>query len=239
MSRIILVHGAWHGAWCWQKLIPLLEAAGHQVTAADLPGLGDDTTPVNRVSLTRYVKSVASLLTATDDPAIVVGHSMGGVVISQLAEEFPERIQRLIYLCAFLPQNGEALIDKNSTDNSLLNENKVIDKETLTMSINPDQVRAIFYHDCDPHLAEQAQAKLVDQALAPLGTPLKLSAERFGSVAKDGIVCLQDQAITPELQREMFTAGECEAIVELDSSHSPFLSMPDQLAELITQLAES
>jgi len=238
MSRIILVHGAWHGAWCWQPLIPLLEAAGHRVQAQDLPGLGSDTTPVNRVSLARYVQSVADLLTATDEPAIIIGHSMGGMVISQLAEEFPERIQQLIYLCAFLPQNGEALIDKNGADDSLLNENKVVDQETLTISINPEQVRALFYHDCDEQLAEHAQVKLVDQALAPLGTAVKLSAERFGSVAKTGIVCLQDQAITPALQREMYAAGQCEAVYELDSSHSPFFSMPDQLAALITELAK-
>jgi len=232
MSRIILVHGAWHGGWCWQHLVPFLENQ-HSVSAPDLPGLGSDTTPINRVSLGRYVEKIAALLTASDEPAVVVGHSMGGVVTSQLAEEYPELIQRLIYLCAFLPQDGEALIDKNGTDNSLLNEHKTIDQENLTLSIDPAHLRAVFYHDCDPELARWAQNQLVDQPLAPLGTPLKLSAERFGSVPKDGIVCLQDRAITPELQRQMYLDGQCDEIFELDSGHSPFLSMPEQLAKLL------
>lgn len=234
MSRIILVHGAWHGGWCWEQLVPHLQAAGHDVQAPDLPGHGADTTPINRVSLNRYVQKVADLVTSVeDDPALVVGHSMGGIVISQLAETCPESIQRLIYLCAFLPADGETLAQKNADDSSLLNDYKRVDREALCMKLDPDHTLDIFYQDCDPDTAARATARLCDQPLAPLGTPLQLSRERFGSVPKDGIVCRQDRALTPALQRQMYSAGQCQQQFEIESGHSPFYSMPQSLAELL------
>ena len=233
MSRIILVHGAWHGGWCWDELTPLLQNAGHDVYAPDLPGHGNSPVPINKISLKRYVQSIDKLLTSSDEPAILVGHSMGGMVISQLAEQRPEQINRLVYLCAFLPQNGEALAEINSSGDSLFNQSKRVAEDGLSMSIDPLHIREIFYHDCDPQLAAQAQARLVDQAIAPLTYPVQLSAERFGSVRKNGVVCLQDQALTPELQRKMYAAGNCDRQFQLDSSHSPFYSMPEQVAEIL------
>lgn len=234
MSRIILVHGAWHGGWCWDELTPLLQAAGDDVYAPDLPGHGNKPAPINKISFKRYVQSIDKLLTSSDEPAILVGHSMGGMIISQLAEQRPEQISRLVYLCAFLPQNGETLAEKNSSGDSLFNRSKRVAENGLSMSIDSQHIREIFYHDCDPQLAAQAQTRLVDQAIAPLTTPVQLSAEKFGSVRKDGVICLQDQAITPQLQREMYTTGNCDRLFELDSSHSPFYSMPEQVAKILS-----
>ena len=106
---MLLVHGAWHGAWCWQGITPRLEAAGVNVIAPDLPGHGTDSTPRNQVTLDAYADRVIAAISGRSDRITLVGHSMGGVVISAVAERVPERIARLVYACAFLPRNGEAL----------------------------------------------------------------------------------------------------------------------------------
>src|SRR5690348_12061426 len=109
MTSFVLIHGAWHGGWCWQRVTPLLEAAGHRVWAPDLPGLGSDRTPLEQVTLDTWRDFVCKHLERAGEPAILVGHSRGGVVISAVAEAMPEKIARLAYLAAFLVPDGKTL----------------------------------------------------------------------------------------------------------------------------------
>jgi pimeloyl-ACP methyl ester carboxylesterase len=108
MANFLLIHGACHGGWCWERVAPLLEAAGHSVAAPDLPGHGDDATPMSELSLERYGAFVAELAVSYG-PVVLVGHSMAGAVISRAAEAVPDQIERLVYLTAYLPQSGESL----------------------------------------------------------------------------------------------------------------------------------
>ena len=94
MAAFVLVHGHMHGAWCWDKVVPLLEAQGHRVVTPELPGRGTDTTPHVELTLKRYTDSVASIVRAMDEPVILVGHSAGGTVLSELAELMPEKMRR-------------------------------------------------------------------------------------------------------------------------------------------------
>ena len=110
MSTFVLIHGAWHGGWCWDELRPVLEVAGHTVATPDLPGHGDDTTPIAGVTLDAYAARVGAVIDAQSEPVILVGHSMGGQVITAAAELRPDRIRALVYLCAFLPGDGDALM---------------------------------------------------------------------------------------------------------------------------------
>jgi pimeloyl-ACP methyl ester carboxylesterase len=102
MSTYVLVHGAWHGRWCWEKVVPLLKQAGHQVEILDLPEYGQDKTLLREITLATYTKRVCETLDAQAEPVILVGHSMAGIVITQVAEERPEKIKTLVYLTAFL-----------------------------------------------------------------------------------------------------------------------------------------
>lgn len=106
MAHFLLVHGSCHGAWCWDAVIPALEARGHTALAIDLPGHGNDPTPPEDATLRLCGEAV---LAALDAPAIVVGHSWGGFPIAQAAEIAPERIARLVYLCAYVPKSGHSL----------------------------------------------------------------------------------------------------------------------------------
>jgi pimeloyl-ACP methyl ester carboxylesterase len=110
MSTFILIHGAWHGGWVWNNVASLLRAQGHIVHTPDLPGHGSDKTPAGEVTLQAYVDRVAAVVDSCPEPVVLAGHSMAGVVISQTAEQRPQRISSLVYVCAFLLRDGDCLL---------------------------------------------------------------------------------------------------------------------------------
>lgn len=107
MKTFVLIHGSWHSAWNWHKVVPLLEKAGHKAMAIDLPGMGRDKTPIEEVTLQTDVAKICEVLDSIDGKAILVGHSKNGIMISQAAEYRPEKIEKLIYLAAYLIPNGK------------------------------------------------------------------------------------------------------------------------------------
>ncbi|WP_240966624.1 alpha/beta fold hydrolase [Nodosilinea sp. P-1105] len=111
MSTFVLVHGAGSGAWVWHKVAPQLEAQGHSVITPDLPGHGLNPLPMAEVSLERYVDCVCDILKGQAEPVVLVGHSLGGAVITQAAEYCPDRIHTLVYLSGYLLAHGESALD--------------------------------------------------------------------------------------------------------------------------------
>src|SRR6266480_579208 len=173
MSTYVFVHGAWHGSWCWEKVVPLLKQTGHQVETLDLPGHGQDKTPLGEITLAAYTKRVGETLDAQAGPVILVGHSLGGIVITQVAEERPEKIQRLVYLAAFLVQNGESLFQVAQTDSdSLVTPNLMVNEEQGSVTFKEGApLKDMFYGDCSDEDVARATSLLFPQALAPLATP--------------------------------------------------------------------
>jgi pimeloyl-ACP methyl ester carboxylesterase len=238
--NFVLVHGSWHGPWCWEKLEPLLRAGGHQVTSVDLQG----GLPAGQSNLASYVKRVTDALDAQGGPAILVGHSSGGVHVSQAAEERPERIRRLVFLSGFVLANGESGRDafKPGSDPGtqlpplfrpdFRPGTKIPVQIRLDVS-NPAAVKEALYHDCSDADVRAAIARIVPEPAAPGGQPLRLSAERFGRVDKAYIFCSRDNAISPAKQREFAAKWPMRRTATLDASHSPFLSMPARLAQLL------
>jgi len=239
MSDFLLIHGAWHGAWCWEKLVPELERAGHRVQVTNLPG--HDGAPVDpaAIRLATYAGHVAGLLDGCAEPVILVGHSMGGMVITQAAELRPDRIKTLVYLAAFLPRNGESLLAiENANPWSSVPQNLVPDAQGLTGIIRPSQVQRLFYHDCSEEDVRFAMERLVPQPLPPLADTVAIKEENFGSVPRYYIECTEDQAICIEQQRKMHEATPCAGVFTLNTSHSPFLSAPWDLAQVLDVIAE-
>jgi pimeloyl-ACP methyl ester carboxylesterase len=237
MSSYLLVHGAWHGGWCWDKVVPLLRRAGHDVVAPDLPGHGNDLTPISGVTLAAYVERVREVLEAQAEPVVLVGHSMAGVVITQTAEICPDKIECLVYLCAFLPANGECLADWSRRDTEcLLPSKRVTAKDRSYSTIQQEALKEVFYADCSDQDVERAAQLLRPQASAPINTPVVTTAENFGRVRRIYIETLRDRAISNSLQRQMYSALPCERVITMDTSHSPFFSAPETLVAHLTSL---
>jgi pimeloyl-ACP methyl ester carboxylesterase len=232
MSVYILVHGAWHGSWCWDKIAPFLEKVGHQVQAPDLPGHGDDKTPIAEISLKAYADRVCDILDTQPEPVILVGHSMGGVVVTQAAEYRPDKVKILIYVAAFLLKNGEFLLQYAEQDkDSMVLPNLIMAQDQSFATLKEEAVREVFYGDCSDEDIEKAKSLLVPQAVAPLATPVKTSQDNFGSLPRIYISCSRDRAISPPIQEKMCSNLPCEKVIQMDTSHSPYLSAPEELAK--------
>lgn len=238
MSTFVLVHGAWHGGWCWEKVVPLLEERGHDVVTVDLPGHGDSSVPVSEITLAAYGDHVAKILDEQAEPAVLVGHSMGGLVVSEAAERRPEQIKLLVYLTGFLLPSGETLLGMAQTDEeAMVLTNVAVNEEKGIITVREDKIGEIFYGDVSDDDVEWAKHQLISQPLAPFVTPVSVSEGNFGRVRRTYIECLQDRAIGPATQKRMYTGLPCERVVSMETSHSPFLSAPEELAEHLDDLA--
>lgn len=233
----ILIHGAWHGAWCWHKLVPLLEAAGNRVVAPDLPSMGADATPASSVTLESWARFVAGLVRREADPVVLVGHSRAGIVISQAAELVPEGISRLVYLSAYLLPAGETLAGAARADaGSLVPANMIPAAGGVTCTLRPKVIREAFYGRCSDEDVEFARARLSPEPLKPLVTPLTVTARMFGRVPRAYIECRDDRTVSLTAQRRMQAALPCDPVFTLDGDHSPFLSAPQELARILISI---
>jgi pimeloyl-ACP methyl ester carboxylesterase len=242
MARIVLVHGAFAGAWCWEPVLPGLRAAGHEVEAIDLPGSGGDETPVAEVSLDAYANRVCAVL-AGGRPAVLVGHSMGGMVITEAAARCPEHVAALVYLAAFVPADGQSLMDlvalPEAADDQV-QANLVVSGDPPVATMPPDGARIALYGCCDDEQLAWGVERLGAQPVAPFQGQVSLGghrAEAFAALPRAYVTCLRDQAIPPAMQRRMFEAGGCEPVIEIDTDHSPWISRTDEVVAALDRLA--
>lgn len=232
--RIVLVHGASHGAWCWEILTPILTSYGYEVQTLDLPGLGDDPTPPAQVRLADYVDRIVGVLKSRAEPALLVAHSMGGLPASQAAENASDHVARLVFLSAVALKDGESmgglsLLDLPNSASQTIRPSSV----EGAVEFDPDRAQDVFYNRCSPEIAAKAKARLKPQAATPIGEPVALSQERYGRVPKSYIVCADDHALPASAQRWFCERGDIGRVREIASDHSPFLSAPRELAYII------
>lgn len=235
MADILLIHGAAHGAWSWRDTIPELEKLGHKVKAIDLPGHGSDPTHVNDVTLDMYADAI---IDALDHPMVVVGHSMAGYPISLVAERRPDLVQHLVYLCAYVPAPGLTLAQMRMEaprQPLLAAFQKAEDGKSFTF--DPALAKERFYADCSDEQIAFAKANLCPQSIVTSDTVVDLT-DRYASISRSYIRCMQDGAIPYEFQVTMTSSWPEGSVVDIDTSHSPFFSAPAELARIVTELIE-
>ncbi len=231
----VLLHGAWHASWCWEVVIPLLTKHGHTVFAPDLPGHGQDTTPFASITLTTYVNKIITIVESCTKPVILVGHSMAGVIISQVAEYIPEKIAQLIYVAAFIPEDQESLSQtaKKSRFPGISTEMKINeDKNEITLK-KTQRLNELFFNTCSQFDTDKAISLLQKEPFRPFVEPISLSKDKFGRVNKLYAACLRDEVLKPEDQKRMYEKVGANVVMLVNADHSPFYSSPLELAAII------
>jgi pimeloyl-ACP methyl ester carboxylesterase len=239
MANFVLVHGACQGGWCWEKVVPVLEGHGHKVFAPDLPGLGKDPTPPAHVTLADNVEKISRLLDKIEEPAVLVGHALGGVTISQTAEARRRKLKALVYVCGLLPPPGTASNKLTAGDPDMLfRRSREVSSDGLTYSFARAQIPAMFYDDVSPEDRYRAMERLRPQPISISTTPVTLTEERFGSVPRWYIECVHDNAVLIGRQRAMVKAMPCK-VITMECGHTPFYSRPEELAGHFEEIARS
>jgi pimeloyl-ACP methyl ester carboxylesterase len=235
-KTIVLVHGAWSDASSWDAVTPLLKAQGEEVINVNLAGHGKDTTSFAGITFQTYVDQVKAAI-GTRTNVVLVGHSFAGLVISQVAEAIPTQVKELIFLAAALPHDGDSLLGLAKGDQaSHIGKSLTIDQAHGAAIIAKDAVADIFAADAPQQVQEYIAANLKPEPLAPLATPVHLT-ENFGSIKKVYIHTVNDHAISYPAQQYMVKNSKVAKVYTLQSSHTPFISMPDKLAAIL--IAES
>lgn len=240
MAHFVLIHGSWHGAWCWHKVVTRLQAYGHTVDAPDLPSHGRDWTRPGEVTLEHYVACVEPFLAAAPAPPVVVAHSRGGIVLSALAERHPERIASAVYLAAVLTPDGQTVFDvagAGGAESSLILPAMVQAPDGSWDMLREEVFDEALYADCSADDRALCRLLLTPEPLAPSLTPIRTSAARFGRVRKVYIELTEDRTVPLAWQRRMQELVPCDEVRAIAASHSAYLSRPDELAAHLHAIA--
>lgn len=236
MATFILIHGSWHGGWCFDEVRRLLEAQGHAVIAPDLPGMGGTEAELGAVTLQGWADFVADLCRkAPQRPVILAGHSRGGLVVSQAAETAPEAIDALVYICAMMLPDGvsraefKTMEEANPAFDALIRPTPGGHGTVIT----GDNPAAVFAQISPPELVASAMARLVAEPHGPRSEKLRLTPQGWGALPRTYVECTADRTIPISSQRRMQAMSPGARVVTLDADHSPFLSRPAELAEAL------
>ncbi len=236
MTHYILVHGAWEGSWSWDYVQPTLERQGHTVTAVDLHGRSKEGQDATNVTMDSYVETVVNAINELDHKVVLVGHSMAGAVISLVAERIPEKLEKLVYVAAFLLRNGDNVLEAMQRDpnGEFLPELIFSDDQSSAKAVEQTW-RSKAFHDVKENRIVEALPLLlgVGQATEPFMAKMVVSEERLGSVPKDYIRTAIDKMVSPTLQDEMLQNTKVDQVHILQAGHFPTLSVPETLAELL------
>jgi pimeloyl-ACP methyl ester carboxylesterase len=238
--RFVLIHGGFHGAWCWSRTIPELERLGHEAVAIDLPGHGSRADEVR--TFDGRLTAISSVLLSGD---VLVGHSGGGFDITMAANAAPDLVGHVIYLAAALPREGRTFSEALVQRDGAIDSNDAVDEVTGMMKYldfgdngsmwfnAAEGARQLFYHDCDDATVQWAFELLTPEAPGPDGDrPLFVPKFWEANLQRSFITCSEDKAQPRWLADLVAHRLGVEPLV-IGGSHSPFLSRPAELAALL------
>ena len=227
-ATIMFVHGAWHGSWCWDAVRSRLDAGGIATAAVENPSVANAPSDLHADG-----DNLRAALDAIGGPVLLVGHSYGGAVITDAGAH--PAVRRLVYLTAFALDAGESVMQNELSGGEDIQLGAAMQFDGDVVTFAPARVTEFFYHDCAPDVAAAAGAQLRPMSLAAMGGVPRTVAWRVRPSTY--VVCTDDRAIPVALQQSC--AARLGDVVELPTSHSPFLSRPDDLARLLAELAWS
>jgi len=230
-ESVALIHGAWQGAWAWERLTPLLQRAGLTVLAVDLPR--------GEVSLADYLDHIGGQIARLNGKVSLVGHSGGGMVATAAAEAFCERVARVAYVAGMMLPSGmtfaqlrESMTEEVGAAPGVVGE-LIWSADGQTSRVPAPAARAIFYHDCPPDLAAAAAQKLTPQHEGGRALQVNWTPERFGALPRLYVEATEDRSLPLALQRRMQALTPGAEVVSLPTGHAPQLSAPVALAQAL------
>jgi pimeloyl-ACP methyl ester carboxylesterase len=229
MASFCLLHGSWHGAWCFEQLIPYLTGAGHRAHAVELPSDRPGTT------CSDYAEQVAREMKDLGDDAVLVGHSFGGLTLPLVAARRP--VARLVYLAALIPKPGMSMSQQFEAGEEAIifdGGRELSNDESVSYWTDHEQAIAAMYHDCAPQDAKWACSNLRPQSRAAQNEVCPL--DELPDVPSTYVVCLDDRMASEEWGRRTARERLGAQVAEIDGGHSPMLSRPGELAELLIGL---
>lgn len=239
-SPVVLVHGAWQGAYVWDQTKADLVAAGYRVSVVKLPGHSEDATPAHQVSFQTYVNEVKTAIEAYNEPVILVGHSLGGAVITQTASDIPQKIKKLVYVAGFIPISGKSVFDYSQMDTaSLLGPAIRLSEDQTQAGIADPEVNLakIFCQDGTAAQKQYLVERYKAEPTIPLGTPLNYTTENYTAAGKKYyIYTTEDNTITYNFQKQMASAAGITSTYTIDTGHSPFISKSGKLTDLLKDI---
>ena len=235
MKHYILVHGAWAGSWAFDEITPLLMQQGHQAVSIDLPGSEGNPQPISNITMDSYVETVIAAISAQPDKVTLVGHSLGGAVISLAAERAYEKIEKLIFVAALLLKDGDSAVSAMSRDpgGKLLGALTFSEDQSFATA-SEQTARNIIFNGVDDQVIQRSLPRMAEkQATEPFMATLELTSEKFGLIPKTYIGTANDKVISPSMQEEMVAGANVNDVHWLQSGHFPSLSVPKELAKLL------
>ena len=230
--RVVFVHGACvkDGSWWWHRTAELLAERDVASEAPALPSCGETGEPIDAQGpgLSEDVAAVRGVLTASDEPTVVVAHSYGGIVTAEAAAGV-DGVRHVLLVSSYLPEVGQSLSSFGGEEPAPFLD---IDPEGGTFTVRPEALAETFLQDCDPEIQRRAMDKTARQSLAVLEQSVQSAA--WQNVPSTYLVCAQDRGTPADLQREF--AGRASSVAEIDAGHHPFLSRPAEVRDLIVSL---
>ncbi|MCW8119565.1 MULTISPECIES: alpha/beta fold hydrolase [Streptomyces] len=240
MSTFLLIHGAWHSGRCWERVVPLLEAAGHRVFAPSLTGYGDKAHLLGpEVGLDTHVDDVVGLIAGENlSDVVLVGHSYAGLVISSAAHRIPERIAHLVYLDAMVPEDGESAVDVHPVTQRLI---ELAEKSESGWRVPPmpEQPAPLgLFGVTDPADVAWLHGMLSDQPVRCLQQPVRLGNPAADAIPRTHIhnVGAMPTGITRRPVPPIQPNGTAAQVWELPTGHDCMITMPTELSELLLEL---
>jgi pimeloyl-ACP methyl ester carboxylesterase len=231
----VLVHGAWHGAWSFAQTKAALEELGAAVVTFDLPGHGDDKTEIPEVTLDAYAEKVIEELNHMDGKVILVGHSLSGFVVTKVAEKVPEKIEKLIFIAAMIPNNGKTVFDILSEDKeSQLLQNLIFSEDKSWATVNEETLLNVVYNGATNEQINTAAPNLVHQATQPFFVPVTTSVN-FNQIPKAYIICTKDKVISQNAQQHLIDICEIGTKLTISTGHVPQIENSIKLASILLQ----
>ena len=241
-GTVLLLHGAWQGAWVWASQIAALQSAGWVPRALDLPGNGVDGRAPGDVGFADHVAHARDWLLAADGPVRIVAHSGAGVLATQLAEDHPDRVAQVIHVAGMMLPSGvtfaEFIAPHVADDPAATGITAFLRDVPGGTEVPADAACRVFYHDCPPEAARAAAARLTPQGAAVRAPRVMHTAARAGSVPRGYVRCGADRSVVPPVQDAMCAAWPGAVVVRLDCGHAPMLAAPDALARTLCGLLD-